>query len=254
MTTSKIQNQQCFNRVTAPLLIAATLLLPSIPVLAQPAKNPGVLPPNSAPFGKTYGQWAAEHWKWLYSMPVGQHPLFDNAPISTGQSGQVWFLGGTFAVTGSGTTNIGSATRSGTIPAGKALFFPIIDSECGTIEGNGNTDAELRSCAAGSVDHTVSVTCEIDGQSVQNLSSFRVQSPLYTYGPLPANNVLQYFGVDAPAGSTSLSVADGYFVMLAPLSAGQHTIHFAGIILFTQAQDGFDELFELDITYHLTVQ
>jgi hypothetical protein len=68
------------------------------------------------------------------------------------------------------------------------------------------------------------------------------------------NNVLQYFGLDAPAGSTSLSVADGYFVMLAPLSAGKHTIHFAGIILFTQAQDGFDELFELDITYHLKVQ
>jgi hypothetical protein len=67
-----------------------------------------------------------------------------------------------------------------------------------------------------------------------------VQSPLYTFGPLPDNNL---FG--APAGTTSLSVADGVYVMLAPLSAGPHVIHFKGQIP--------DFNFFIDITYHLTV-
>src|SRR5262245_27092456 len=37
---------------------------------------------------------------------------------------------------------------------------------------------------------------------------------------------LQVFGFDAPAGATSLSVADGFYLILAPLSVGQHTIHY----------------------------
>jgi len=41
-------------------------------------------------------------------------------------------------------------------------------------------------------------------------------------------------------------VADGYWVMLPPLSAGSHTIHFAG---------GFTSSgFSLDVTYNITVQ
>jgi len=107
---------------------------------------------------------------------------------------------------------------------------------------------------ADSVNHTVSVTCEIDAGPWRIWPASAFQSPLYTYGPLPDNNVLQYFGLDAPAGSTSLSVADGYFVMLAPLSAGHHTIHFAGVILFTQRRTDSTSSSELDITYHLTVQ
>src|SRR5262249_35061297 len=196
------------------------------------------------------------HWQWLYSLPVNNHPLFDTAPISTGQSGPVWFLGGTFTVIGlgNGVTNIGIANRTGTVPADKALFFPILDSECGSLEGNGNTYAELLACAKNGGNHVVSLDCEIDGKPIQNLQNYRVRSPEFTYGPLPDNNVLQFFGLDAPAGSTSLSVADGYFVMVAPMSPGQHTIHFGGTAVYTLAQDGFDFVFILDITYYLTMQ
>ncbi len=58
--------------------------------------NPQVLPPNSHAFGKTYGEWSAAWWQWLYSMPTNQHPLYDTAECSEGQSGKVWFLGGTY--------------------------------------------------------------------------------------------------------------------------------------------------------------
>jgi hypothetical protein len=250
-------NLKAFSVRFAPILLGMGILL------TQTASNfaadgiipPGVYQPNSAPYGKTYNDWSAEHWKWVYSLPVDHHPLFDTADISTGQSGPVWFLGGTFTTIESEPGMvIGNATRSGTIPLGKALFFPIIDSECATIEGNGTTYKELRNCSKDSVNHTTFVACEIDGEPVKNLDHFRVPSHLFTFGPLPQNNVLQAFGVDAPAGATSSSVSDGYFVMVAPLPAGNHTIHFAGALVFTAEKDGFDFTFALDITYNLTVQ
>jgi hypothetical protein len=117
------------------------------------------------------------------------------------------------------------------VPIGKALFFTIIDAECATAEGNGKTDTELRACAMDTIDHVhvADLSCEIDGVPLQNLAMYRVQSPLFTWGPLPENNVLQASGVALPAGTTSPSVSDGYFVMVAPLSAGTHTVHFIRI-------------------------
>jgi hypothetical protein len=252
------------SRLVHALLVAAAaicLLAPSaaatsnnrlggtLGAAAQSSGNPGILPPNSHPYGESYGEWSAEHWQWEYSLPVDHHPLFDTADCSAGQAGPVWFLGGTFTVVPiSSTVVIGNATRDCTVPAGKALFFPIIDAECATAEGNGTTEQELRDCAEGLVDHAVNLSAEVDGVAVQNLAAFRVQSPLFNWGPLPENNLL-----NLPAGTTSPSVSDGYFLMLAPLSVGSHTIHFKGSAVFTQAQDGFDLIFSMDITYHLMV-
>jgi len=39
----------------------------------------------------------------------------------------------------------------------------------------------------------------------------------------------------------------------APPRVGKHTVRFSGAIVFTQAPDGFDFSFALDVTYHLTV-
>ncbi len=216
--------------------------------------NPRILPPNASPYTHTYSEWAAKFWQWTLSLPADHHPLFDTADCSAGQSGKVWFIDGTLAPT-SGADGVyqGIVTRDCTVPAGKALFFPIITSECSTLEGNGATDGELRDCAKWLQDHAVNLSCEIDGVPVRNLAAYRKQSPLFTYGPLPQNNVLQALGLDAPAGSTSLSVTDGVFLMLAPLSRGKHTIHNKGSVVFTAAEDGFDYRFDQDIAYHLTV-
>jgi hypothetical protein len=65
-----------------------------------------------------------------------------------------------------------------------------------------------------------------------------------------SNNVLEASGIVAPAGSTSPSVSDGYFVMLKPLSVGQHTIHFGGTADLTPLGG---PLFIQDITYNITV-
>jgi hypothetical protein len=201
--------------------------------------NPGVLPPQSSPYGKTYGEWATEWWKWAFSISVPDNPLFDEtgAKVAQGQSGHVWFLAGVINVSG-------TAERHVTVPPGKALFFPIANTECSTVEGNGTTEAELRACANAGADSVISMSAEIDGRAVQKLGGYRHESPLFTFGPLPDNNVLQFFGVDAPAGTTSPSVDAGYYLMLAPLSAGQHTLHFTA---------SFSSGFTLDITYFITI-
>ena len=96
--------------------------------------------------------------------------------------------------------NVVIVTRNCTVPNGTVLFFPIANAEASTIEGNGTTEAEL--CAAAKVfqDFATNMSGEIDGVAIRNLDAYRVQSPLYTFGPLPDNNIPQEWGLDVPAG------------------------------------------------------
>lgn len=84
------------------------------------------------------------------------------------------------------------------------------------------------------------LSCEIDGIPVRNLPAYRpVSSSWYTLTVVD-NNVLGY-----PAGPYHPCVDTGYYLMIAPLTPGQHTLHFTG----AQA----DGSFSLDATYHITV-
>lgn len=236
-----------------PALLAVAILSQGATSTAFAGKgsngNPGVIPPQSHPYGKSYAEWSAEHWKWTYSLPAEAHPLTDTADVSAGQSGPVWFLGGTWAPTTDLNGNlIGVVDREVTVPVGKALFFPIVNAEASVVEGNGASEAELREFANYLADHAESLTCTVDGRTVENLESYRVASPLFEFGPLPDGNLL-----GLAEGTTSPAVSDGYYIMLAPLSRGEHVIHFTGAIVFTAAEDGFDFSFTLDITYRITV-
>jgi hypothetical protein len=242
MTMSFGFNRRVFLRGLA----AALVLMPAASASAQHNPNPGIFPPGSRPYGHTYGEWSAKFTQWAYSLPINYNPLADTAPVDTAQEGKVWYIGGSFAsttdVTGQ-TTAI--ANRSVTIPKGKALFFPVASAEASTVEGNGTTFAQLSAAAAGFQDSFDTMACEIDGRPVKDLSSYRVQSPLFVFGPLPDDNVIQSFGVTAPKGTTSPSVSDGVFLMLAPLPVGHHTIHFHA------EAPAFK--FLLDVTYHIKI-
>jgi hypothetical protein len=212
------------------------------------------IPVQAHPFGRSYADWGAQWWKWALSIPTPLNPLADptGANAAQSQSGPVWFLAGTFCANfpvGPG-CNFATATRTVSVPVGKALFFPILNSECSTFEGNGTTLADLTTCARFGGDNASGLVCEVDGEAIPNVASFRATSGLFTWGPLPDNNILQGFGLDAPAGTTSPAVQDGFYVMLTPPCPGQHTIHFAGSI-FDPGNGAL--LFGLDVTYHLTV-
>lgn len=231
-------------RVAAGLALAA---LSVGPVDAGGNANSAVMPVTSKQNGVSYGEWSGRHWQWLFSMPGDEHPLADTAPAETNQSGTVWFLGGTFTFTNVEGVVVGTANRTITVPKGTSLFFPILDGEASDIEGNGETEAELRAAAQSLADliDPDNLFLDIDGKPVTNLDKYRVQSPLFTIAPLPEGNVLL-----VPAGTTGIAVSDGYFVMLKPMSVGTHTLHFGG---FVDLSSIGGPLFMLDISYEVTV-
>jgi len=201
--------------------------------------NPGILPPHARAHGKTYGEWAAAWWQWALGTPIDQSPLLDDTGEfgHVGQSGSVWFLAGTFS---------GATERTLAVPSGKALFFPILnnawfqfctdpplDADC--IQDNYECLRELIRLPDG-----VEVSCEIDGQSVVNLSAFHTESPAFGLNTTE-DSVAAAFGF--PVCLNAPAVDDGYYLMLAPLPPGAHTIHFRG-------RNGD---FVSDVTYHLTV-
>ena len=238
------------------LSLVALMVVPGIAGKGNP--NSILMPPQSKPHGLSMGEWSARWWQWCYSLPTDAHPLFDTADCSAGQSGPVWFLGGTFTVIDDNPEDpivLGVADRNCTVPVGTSLFFPLLNVECSTLEGNGETEQELRDCAVMNADHIVpgSLFCTIDGVAAKDLINYRVESPLFVYGPLPDGNILQAFGLDASAGTYSPAVGDGVYVMVNPLPKGKHTIHFGGTAVYTAADDGFDLIFDLDITYHIAV-
>lgn len=223
-------------KFTAKLGAILAIMLIFTPCAFAKNDNPRILPPNSNAYGMSYGEWSAKWWQWNLSLPVDQNPSYDEGgDCSNGDNGQ---LGPTWFLTGVNIAS-GTAVRDCTVPAGKALFFPIINTECSTLEAPpfyGSNEEELRDCAQGF--HVGNVYAEIDGVAVQNLDRYLIESPLFTF-IVPENNI---WGL--PSG-TGQSVSNGYFLMLPPLSVGEHTIHFGGTYI--------DYDFTLDITYNLTV-
>jgi hypothetical protein len=193
------------------VILAVLLLGPTAAVAAPPqVKKPP--PPMTA-------LW----WQTVLSIPGDS---LDRCDLGTRD---VVFLAGT---TG------GAATRSCTIPAGTSILVPLINVECSTAEGNGDTPAELRACARGFADQFTDLSLSIDGVAVADLQRFRVHSQVFQFTAAEGN----VFGI--PAGTTR-SVADGYWALIRPLPPGTHTVSFGGAF----PPGGFTTL----VTYTLTV-
>src|SRR5438046_3826702 len=115
------------------LVVGLTGMLGAIaPGVAQ--ADPIIIPRDSVTYGRTYGDWAAAWWQWALSIPASHHPLFDTADCGVGQSGPVFFLGGKACSTLDTHCDFGHADRICTVPSGKALFFPVINTEDSTLE------------------------------------------------------------------------------------------------------------------------
>ena len=83
----------------------------------------------------------------------------------------------------------------------------------------------------------------IDGKEVQDLGDFRAQSPFFDF-ILPPDNFLGLAGV-----TSGSAVSDGYWLMLKPLSPGNHVIRFEGAFV-----SGPGAGFSQNVTYNLTVK
>jgi hypothetical protein len=157
-----------------------------------------------------------------------------NAAVNQDPANPVFFLAGNFG---------GTTIRSCTVPAEKALFFPVVNSFYGFLPFE-EVDLQLaRDYNKAQIDGASNLACEIDDVPVMNLEAYREQSPIFR-AVLPADNI---FGAPEFGGMPiDPTVDEGIYLMIKPLPAGQHTIHIHACLN--------DCAFELDVTYHLTVQ
>lgn len=224
--------------IVAGLLLAFILAVLAVPEVYAKNYNPGVLPPHSKVLGKTYGEWGDIWWNWAVVRPTATNPMYDQTGenCDAEQSGHIWFLAG---VGDPG----GSATRACTVPPGKFIFFPLVNTFFAAEEGGGERDKANKSINKVSI-----LECSIDGVPLQNLSSSRAQSPDGGFVlTVPPDSL--YTEIGAPAGDYAPAVSDGYWIMLAPLPIGNYTIKFRGVV----AGDPGQADFETDVVYHLTI-
>ncbi len=228
----------------------AVLTVPS--VMARDGDGPKVIDRDSVAYGRTYSEWSAAWEQWSYSIPVAEHPLFDNGDCSVAQSGPVWFLGGKFCANGASCSYTG-VVRTCNLPSGKALYFPIFNGEDSALEESvaenpGNETYQQIATMRSYEDVGMSpskVSLRVDGAPIPHLQDgFRVQSTAFGF-TLPTDNLLKavYGNPNFVAGTYFPAVDDGWYVMLSPLNAGSHVLHFRGV----------NGTFTLDVTYNLNV-
>jgi hypothetical protein len=208
------ENLEGFRAVLWIVGIAFVLSL-TIPFAQAQNKTASLFATDSKPYGLTYSQWAGKWWKWFDEIPKSASPATDKtgANCAVGQSGPVWFL--------SGTTG-GSAERTCTVPAGKAILFAPLNSECSYAEFPSlKTESDLLSCAKHFQDEVTSLQASVDGVTLQGLGAYRVQTPLFNE-TFPVDNI-----AGAPPGPTQ-GVGDGNWVFIKPLPPGKHEIYLSG--------------------------
>jgi hypothetical protein len=87
----------------------------------------------------------------------------------------------------------------------------------------GRNEAELRACASNAVDMAegafdmTAMRLTVDSETVADLSAYRAATPRFALW-LPEDNLLE------SDQRVADSVADGYQVMLSPLSEGEHEV------------------------------
>lgn len=224
------------------IILVVILALVVSPVLAAQA-NPRVAPPNSMPYGKSYSQWGGEWWKYMFSFPADTNPVSDptGANCALDQSGPVFFLAGTIS---------SSIVRDEcAVPAGKALFFPIVNF-VGAVPEDGATPQEVQDLVTFVTNYFDELWVSVDGAPLQNLWSYRA-SQFFPFTGAIDNPFDTSCGTPGTCyeGYHESGFTDGYWIFLFPLPPGAHTINFGGH--FNLPDWGWE--FTVDVTYHLTV-
>jgi hypothetical protein len=230
--------------------IAALLL--GITITSAPAQ---VLPPNSHPYGHSYAEWSAKWWQWSLEQSASHLEVVGKPRDIGGDDGkQVRFLLGAYLTGG-----VVTETNQVTIPDSTPLFFSVLSAwadNSGCPDFTSFKAGELEDQVKGNWGAVTLTSCTIDGKAVSGLSDpattdYLFLSPAFGYTTAENDNILAVlFGDTCIDGGTRIypAVADGVYIMLAPLKPGKHTIHTVGIVGPIPAP-----YVELDLTYEITV-
>jgi hypothetical protein len=238
-------------------VVTALLLLAN----AASTSSGQALPPDSHPYGLSYPEWAAKWEQWSFSLSTNNLELVGKPDLCRGEGTSVRFLAGVYIPGNNGQT---IETREVTIDPGTPLFLTVLSAQDDNTGCNGdeldfttNTVSELLATTAGNWSYVSLTSCTIDGVPVAGLSDpattpYLVTTPPYSYTTAKeANVVANLYGVPCLPGDFTVypAVAEGVYLMLAPLPPGKHVVQFVGIVGPVSSP-----FVEEDLTYDITVK
>jgi hypothetical protein len=236
-----MKNQFLFTKIMfwpglKPALAGLMLLGTAVSSLAA---EPEVLPPSSLPYGYSYEEWSTKYWQWTLGQSTNHLESLGDPGICNGPASRVRFLGPSTI----GGEAIHVETNHITVPAETPLFLAILalwqdNGNCPLSEFTTFTADQLAAFDQETWNAVTETTCTIDGIAVKGMteptnSVYNVVSTPFSYTTAEKDNILAgELGATCIPGNFTVypAVAEGLYLMLAPLSSGKHTIHTVGVI------------------------
>ena len=191
-------------------LLAALLVAHS----GTQAADAVLVPPDQPVAGLRQDEWSRAWWQWAASFEYEDSPVADRTGqrCAARQSGPVWFLAGTY-----GTRR---TIRTCTVPAGKHLFFPLVNYVVMRRPTGATSCAAVTRSAAEVTEEASGLLLDVDGVRYPGLVRHRQATrECFDMGALTPGRTPVY-----------PSAANGYYVMLRPLAPGRHTLNFGGVL------------------------
>lgn len=260
----RIEMKFHYRRLLAGLCVSAIMaLMSNTPARATETAN--VLDPSAKVLGKTLGEWAEKWSLWAYSTPSATNPIVDEtgAFCDVGQSGGVWFLAGSFF-----NKPVVPYTRTCTVPRGKYILMPILSglsfapefpedkdpcsrytAKIDQVRCDLNRDIDVKGTSklpSYWQGGPIILRLTVDGRPLVDPFAYRVQSsPGGFRFVVRENSILTEGPKGLKSGPREPAVVDGYWVMLPPLSPGNHSLRS-----FVKLEDGK----ELDVKFNLRIE
>jgi hypothetical protein len=214
------------------------------PVKGSTSVNIFPPPPNSDPYGLTYEQHVQNFYEWLISVPSDENPSND----PTGQNcakGQENTNSSVFYLVGGGG---GKFDKTCKVPAGKAIFIPVISVEVSDKEVPNASVDDLHKLAKKDQDSVTSLSLTIGEKAYtfDDLKKYRVHTGVFEV-VFPENAI---FGASP---GPSKAVADGYHVITEKLPVGTYTINYKGSLI-CPGTECLAPNFAEDVTFTLVVE
>ena len=223
-----------------PFLLILVIYSTLTPVAASDSLS--IFPPESKPYGLTYDEHAQNFWKWLLSIPANENPIDDTKgdKCTVGQTNtnsSVFYLG----------PGEGKMERMCTVPAGKGLVIPVMEVEQSDKELPGASVEVLTNAAKKDQDSVNSLYLKVDNEeyTYNDLLKYRIQPTEPFEVIFPDNGI---FGV--ADGGPSQVVADGFYILTEPLTAGNHTVHFRSSLICPDV-GCIEPAFAQDVNYNI---
>jgi hypothetical protein len=201
-------------------------------------------PPANKPYGLSYEEHVKNFYSWLISQPADSNPSND----ITGKNcanGQENSNSSVFYLVGAGG---GEFTKTCKVPAGKAVFVPVMSVVITDKEKPNASIEELHNLAKKDQDSVTSLALTVGNKtySFDDLKKYRVHTEDFQV-VFPEN------GIFGATSGPSAAVGDGYHVITDKLSKGNYTIAYKGSLI-CPGSDCLAPNFAEDVTFKLIVE